>query len=55
MLPATTPNQALTGTTTPMHFIKLFEGKEPGEMMPLALGNREENSTCEAKLNKILT
>jgi hypothetical protein len=38
-----------------MHFKKLFAAAEPGEMMPLALENREENSTRASKLNRNLT
>jgi hypothetical protein len=45
---ATMPNPALPDATMPMHFVKIIEGMEPGEMLPLTLRNREENNTCEA-------
>jgi hypothetical protein len=39
-----------------MHFKKLFfAAAEPGEMMPLALENREENSMRRSKSSQNLT
>jgi hypothetical protein len=32
-----------------MHFKKIFVAAEPGEMMPLALKNRDENTTRWSK------
>jgi hypothetical protein len=54
-LRATPFSAAWRNNADALHSQKSLKGMEPGEMLPLTLRNREENSTCEAKLNKILT
>jgi hypothetical protein len=34
---------------------KILEGMEPGEMLPLTLGNRDEDNMCGSRLSKNLT
>ena len=54
MLPAATPIMRWpTYNTNALQ--KLFAAAEPGEIMPLALKNREENSMCWSKSSQNLT